>query len=281
MVSPGKTSLLCPRCRKLISADEPSCPHCGLKNPGSRWFSGFIWQLGRGTFDPVGILIIINVVFYLLSIFFNLSATRISLNPLTFLSPSNNSLFSLGATGTIPIFHYGRWWTLVSASFLHGGILHIFFNMAALSQLGPFVIREYGLHRFLILYSATGIAGFLLSCAAGVIFTIGASASLCGLIGAILFYGKSRGGFYGEAIYRQAIGWVVGLVLFGLLVPGINNWAHGGGLVAGILLGFLLGYEDKSGETSLHRILGTGCLLLTASILLWAVMQSLYIFFMT
>jgi len=66
--------------------------------------------------------------------------------------------------------------------------------------------------------------------------------------------------------------------LFGLLVPGINNWAHGGGLIAGILLGFLLGYEDKSGETALHRILGTGCVLVTSAILLWAVIQTLYYF---
>jgi rhomboid protease GluP len=197
--------------------------------------------LNSGNLDPIRMLIYINVAFYLLALFLNLSAARLSHHPLTFLSPSNSSLFSLGATGTIPVAHYGRWWTLISASFLHGGILHIFFNMAALSQLGPFVLREYGLNRFLIIYIVSGIAGFLLSCAAGIIFTIGASASLCGLIGAILFYGKSRGGFYGEAIYRQAIGWIVGLGLFGLLVPGIDNWAHGGGIVAGIASGVFSG----------------------------------------
>jgi len=281
MSSPERTSLLCPRCRKLISSDEPECPHCGLKRPGSRWLSSFIWRLNSGTLDPIRILIYINVAFFLLSLFFSLSATRISPNPLMFLSPSNSSLFSLGATGTLPVGHYGRWWTLISASFLHGGILHLFFNMAALSQLGPFVLREYGFNRFLLIYIGAGIVGFLLSCAVGIIFTIGASASLCGLIGAILFYGKSRGGYYGEAIYRQATGWIVGLVLFGLLMPGINNWAHGGGLVAGILLGFLLRYEERFEETSLQQTLGAGCMLLTASILLWAVMRALFSFFMT
>ncbi|WP_367360816.1 rhomboid family intramembrane serine protease [Syntrophus sp. (in: bacteria)] len=281
MVSSGKTSLLCPRCRKLISADEPQCPHCGLRSPGSRWLSGFVWRLNSGSLDPIRILIYLNAAFYLLSLLLNLSGTRISSNPLALLSPSNSSLFSLGAAGAIPIAQYGRWWTLISASFLHGGILHIFFNMAALSQLGYFVLREYGFNRFILIYVASGIAGFLISSLVGVIFTIGASASLCGLIGAILFYGKSRGGFYGEAIYRQSLGWIVGLVIFGLLVPGINNWAHGGGLVAGILLGFFLGYEDQSEEKPLHQILGAGCIFLTALILFWAALHSLFAFFVS
>lgn len=274
-----RTSLLCPRCRKLVSADEPECPYCGLRNPGSRLLSGFMGSLRRGSFEPVRILIYINVVFYILSILLNPSAIQRSFNPLMFLSPSSDSLFLLGATGTIPIAQFGRWWTLISASFLHGGILHIFFNMAALSQLGPFVTQEYGFYRFVVIYTLTGIAGFLLSTLAGIPFTIGASAGLCGLIGAILFYGKSRGGFYGESIYRQATGWVIGLVLFGLLVPGINNWAHGGGLISGILLGFLLGYEDKRTENAFDRILGIGCIFISAATLLWAGLQALYSLF--
>jgi rhomboid protease GluP len=148
--------------------------------------------------------------------------------------------------------------------------------MAALGQLGPFVLREFGFNRLVILYVLTGVAGFFISYLAGIPFTIGASASICGLIGAILYYGKSRGGFYGEVIYRQAMGWVVGLVIFGLLVPGINNWAHGGGLVSGIMLGFLMSYNEQKGETFFHRVLAAVCILSTAIILLWAVLQALY-----
>jgi rhomboid protease GluP len=169
------------------------------------------------------------------------------------------------------LFH--RWWTLGSASFLHGGILHIAFNMMALRQLGPFVIFEYGLNRFIIIYILSGVAGFALSYAAGVPFTIGASASICGLIGAILYYGKSRGGIYGQAIYKQAMGWIFGLVIFGLLFPGINNWGHGGGIAAGVLLGLLLKYNDYTPENMLARIGSTLCLLTTALILAWSVAQ--------
>jgi hypothetical protein len=143
-------------------------------------------------------------------------------------------------------------------------------------QLAPFVLDAFGLHRFAILYVWTGIAGFFVSYLAGVPFTIGASAPVCGLIGAILYYGKSRGGFYGEVIYRQAMGWVVGLVLFGLFLPGINNWAHGGGIVSGLLLAFITGYRERRKETSIHRILGTGSIVISAAALLWAVIQAIY-----
>ena len=274
-----KKSILCPHCRKLISNDEAVCPYCGASNPGARWKRTFLGGSSWRRYDPVTALVGVNVVFYLLSLLLNPSALGLSANPLTFLSPSDESLFLLGATGVLPIGAYGRWWTLISASFLHGGLLHIFFNMMALRQLAPFILEEFGFYRFGILYIWTGVAGFFLSYLAGVPFTIGASASICGLIGAILYYGKSRGGFYGQEIYRQAMGWVIGLVLFGVFVPGINNWAHGGGIVSGLLIAFLAGYQERRPEQFLHRFLGSATLLLTALVLLWAVFQSLYLLF--
>lgn len=273
-----KSSTLCPNCRQPVNTDDPLCPYCGLSKPGSRkimrFFSG--QGGGRGDIDVVRIIIYTNIAFYIVSLLLSSSTVGISANPLTFLSPGSRSLILLGATGTIPIDELNRWWTLVSASFLHGGILHIFFNMAALWQLGPFVLREFGFYRFVIIYTVTGIIGFLVSYIAHIPFTIGASGSICGLIGAILYYGKSRGGVYGYAIYRQAMGWVVGLAVFGLLVTGINNWAHGGGILSGILLGFLMGYNDKEGETIVSRTLAAGVILLTAAILLWSLIQAIY-----
>lgn len=274
-----RNSLLCPRCRKLISADEPLCPYCGLKRPGSRKIAGLFNRFRGADVDPVRIILYVNIALYILSLLFS-SLTRESfLNPLTILSPSNEGLFLLGGTGTIPIAEYGRWWTLISASFLHGGILHIFFNMAALAQVGHFILSEFGFNRFVLIYILSGAGGFFLSFLAGIPFTIGASASICGLIGAIIYYGKTRGGFYGQAIYRQAMGWVVGLVIFGFLVPEINNWAHGGGLATGLILAFILSYHEQREETAVHRILGTVCILLTIAVLLWAVTQSLAVYF--
>jgi rhomboid protease GluP len=108
----------------------------------------------------------------------------------------------------------------------------------------------------------------------GIGFTIGASAAVCSLIGAALYFGKSRGGSYGMAIYRQVGTWVVMLFIFGFLVPGINNWGHGGGLVFGALLGYLLGYEESKRERLPHRVLGALCLFVTVAVLLWSVVTS-------
>ena len=272
-----KKSMLCPNCRKLISSDESACPYCGMSNPGSRLKSWFSNPFSKGSLDIITTIIYINVGLYILSLLLNPSSLGLSANPMTFLSPSDKSLFLLGATGTVPIAGFGRWWTLISASFLHGSILHILFNMLALKQLGPFVLSEFGFSRFIVIYILAGVVGFFLSFLAGIPFTIGASASICGLIGAILYYGKSRGGFYGEMIYKQAIGWIVGIVLFGILIPGINNWAHGGGIFSGILLAFLLGYRENKSEQFLHRALAMCCMILTIASFLWAVLQTIYI----
>jgi len=266
--------MLCPNCRKLISSDEPVCPYCGMARPGSAW-KKYISKAG-GSYGIINVILYTNIAFYVLSILINPSGIGFSENPLAFLSPSNRSLLFLGATGTIPISLFHRWWTLISASFLHGSILHIFFNMAAFWQLSPFVVQEYGSSRFVTIYIISGILGFFVSYLAGVRFTIGASANICGLIGAILYYGKTRGGIYGQAIYRQAMGWVIGLALFGFLVPGINNWAHGGGIAGGALLGLLLGYEDQKRGNLFHKIIAACCIFLTGGVLFGDIVQVFY-----
>ena len=190
---------------------------------------------------------------------------------LNILSPDPRILLRLGETGAVPEDQLHRWWTLLTANYLHAGILHILFNMIALSQIGPFTVLEYGACRMFSIFTLSGVGGFLISCVAGVPFTLGASAAVCGLIGAALYFGKSRGGQYGQAVYQQVIGWVIGIFLFGFLVPGINNWAHGGGLVSGVLTGFILGYQERQEESFYHKLLGIICLLATVAALIWGI----------
>jgi rhomboid protease GluP len=271
-----RKSILCPHCGKLISVAEQTCPHCGISRPGARWKNIPITRGLLQSDQLIKTIIYANVGMYLISLLMNPTRMGLSANPFMFLSPSNGALLLLGSTGTIPIDQGHRWWTLVSANYLHGGILHIVFNMIALRQIGPLVLREYGANRLIGLYTLGGIFGFLVSYFAGVRFTLGASAAVCSLIGASLYYGKSRGGAYGQAIYKQVSGWVLGLFLFGFLVPGINNWGHGGGIVGGIILGYLLGYHERTRENLFHRSLATVCVVLTVAVLAWATLSSVY-----
>ncbi len=253
MNATNKTSILCPNCRKLVGSDETKCPYCGTPRPGSWIRNNPITQIMNDSDALIKAIIYVNAGMFIISILLSPGGLNFTGNPLTLLSPGSQGLLLFGATGTIPIDRMHRWWTLLSANYLHGGILHLLFNMVALRQIAPLIIREYNISRMFILYTLGGIAGFAISYLAGVKFTIGSSAAVCSLIGAALYFGKSRGGVYGQAVYRQVGGWVIGIFAFGILVPGINNWGHAGGILAGVLLGALLGYREHRKEAGWHR----------------------------
>ena len=221
-------------------------------------------------------ILVANIVMFVISVIIDPRQAALSSSPFNFLSPSNNSLFVLGSTGVIPLFQFNRWWSLISATYLHGSLLHIVFNMIALHQLGPLLLREYGTSRFIAIYTLSGIGGYLISALFGVRFTIGASAAVCGLIGAALYYGKSRGGAYGNAVYSQIGGWAVGIFLFGFMVPGINNWGHGGGMLVGALAGYILGYQERSLEKIGHKFLSMACIACTGLVLFWSIVNGLF-----
>jgi rhomboid protease GluP len=268
--------MLCPNCRKLIGRRVERCPYCQLKNPGSWWKNTVLPAKLFGDEQIIRTIIYANVVMFVLSILINPRPAGFNFSPFHFLSPSNSSLLLLGSTGSVPIFQLDRWWSLLSANYLHGSLLHIVFNMIALNQLGPLVLREYGKSRMIVIYTLGGVLGYILSSLVGIRFTIGASAAICSLIGAMLFYGKHRGGAFGQAVYSQIGGWAIGIAIFGFIVPGINNWGHGGGMAAGALLGYLLGYQEKRRETMGQKHLATACIVATCIILVYACLTGFY-----
>jgi len=271
--SSEKNSLLCPNCKRLVSRNASSCPHCGLRRPGSVLKNNVITRiLGDGN-DILKLIMYLNGFMYVFSILVDPQSAAMGGGPFHFLGPSNRSLLILGSTGTIPIFQLHAWWSLISAGYLHGGLMHIGFNMIALYQLGPLLIREYGSSRMFAIYTLSSVGGFLISALMGVRFTIGASAAVCGLIGAALYYGKSRGGVYGNAVYSQIGGWAISIFVFGFFVPGINNWGHGGGMVAGAVIAFVLGYREKVRDRFSHTVLAMLCLAVTVLILLWSIFR--------
>jgi rhomboid protease GluP len=267
-------SITCPNCGRPTDARHSSCLWCGAPVPRP---GGHVLQMlraGNGSHLMIKGIIAANVIFYVLSLLVS-KRTGFGGGLFDFLSPDQNSLLLLGATGTVPVFEMGRFWTLISANYLHGGLLHILFNMMALRQIGPWVSIEFGPGRMFIIYTVSGVAGYVASCFAGVPFTIGASASICGLIGALFYFGKSRGGGYGAAVSNEVRGWLISLVVIGLIMPGINNWGHGGGIAGGILAAKVLGYSDRSPETAGHHLIAFICLAATIFILSWAAFLTL------
>ncbi len=192
-------------------------------------------------------MIIVNTVMFLVSLIFSGSKITLSLNPLLAFSPATDVLKFLGAAGTDE--DVVGLWSIITANWLHGSILHLLINMMALRTVAPLVVKEFGVSRMFSIFTLTGMSGFLLSYAGNVPLTIGASCGLCGLIGAALYFGKSRGGNWGKLVYKQTTGWVISLVIVGFLLPGINNWGHAGGLISGIFFGWLLGYQERRKES--------------------------------
>lgn len=274
MNRPARKSLLCPNCRKLISTDESRCPFCGIPTPGARWKNNLLtrgWGSGEALMKAI---IYTNIGMFLISLLISSGVMRTGFNPLHFLSPSTNGLAVLGATGTYLMGKTG-WWTLISANYLHGGALHIFFNMMALNHIGLLIIQLFGTYRFFTIFTLSGAAGFYISYVAGVPITVGASAALCGMIGAALYYGKNRGGLFGQTVYKQVGGWAVTILLFGFLVPQVNNWAHIGGMLAGGAMAMAMGYNEKRREGIGHRVLAGGCMVVTVLVLLWSLLRGL------
>ncbi|MCP3873844.1 MAG: rhomboid family intramembrane serine protease [Desulfobacteraceae bacterium] len=200
-------------------------------------------------------MIFINIFMFIVSLIFSGKGIDLNFHPLRFLSPSWKALKFLGASGTEPIIQLQTWWSLITANWLHGGILHIFINMMALRSVGPLIAEEFGTCRMFSIYTIGGIIGFIFSFYGNIQMTIGASSGLCGLVGAALFFGKSRGGQWGYLVYKEMAISVFILGVIGFLVPTINNWSHIGGLVGGILFAWILGYNEKRKENLFDQVL--------------------------
>lgn len=232
-------STLCPACGKLVGVNDEECFHCGRKRPGMWGLTPKLRALG-GDLGFVNLVLVGCGVLYLLTLVASMAAGSLG----GFFSPGNGVLARFGASGALPVFGLGRWWTVLSAGWLHGGVLHILFNLMWLRNLGPTTAAIYGPARMVLIYIAGSIGGFGLSSLAGqylhflpaalrgASLTVGASAPIFGLLAALIYYGR-RGG--SSIIGQQAKTWALILLVFGLLMPRVDNWAHLGGFVGGWL----------------------------------------------
>jgi rhomboid protease GluP len=266
-------AILCPNCGRLINATAAQCIHCGYKNPGRKGISSFFKILDQGSIDIIKIITVFCITLFILSLIIDPSAILEIRSVLDILSPSTEALNRLGMTSIIAMIHK-KWWTVITAIYLHGGLLHILFNLLWIRQLGPMIEQLFGRSRFIIIFTISGILGFVLSNSIGLVLfllqlsrsaysTIGASGSIFGLLGALVFYGKHRGGSFGESISKQFLTYAIVIFIMGFLMSGINNWAHAGGFIGGYLTAMLLRYNENKPETAFHRNLAALAIIVT------------------
>ena len=270
--------MLCTSCGVLVGVNDDKCYNCGRRNPALWGFAPALRALGNDLgFTPF--------VFGLCTVMFGLTmiaSTGLGGGGLFgLLAPDARILFLFGASGALPVFVEGRWWTVLSAAWLHGGILHFGLNMLSLRTLAPMIAEFYGASRMVIIYTAGSVAGFTLSAVAARYFpeipiiggradwyrhmTVGASASLAGLLGAMVYYGRRSGS---GMVRAQATQWVTSMFVYGLLIPIIDNYAHLGGLAGGYVVArFLDPLKPERGD---HIVIAILCLLASVAAILWS-----------
>jgi rhomboid protease GluP len=245
-------AILCPGCKRLIDADEPACPHCGLRAPGMFGFGHFFAVLFGGRTDLVAGVLIACVALFGGTL--ALDWRHVSFGGfLSLLTPSTAALYTFGMTGG-EAWRLGHWWTMTTSTFLHGSLIHLAFNMLWLRMLGPTVMVELGPARFIVTFVGTGITGAVAGTAYGLMSggvpypSIGASGAIFGLMGVLLTFARRRGGDWGRALQRRMAAWALIAFLFGFAMPNVNNAAHFGGAVGGLLLGYLMPRFDRARE---------------------------------
>jgi len=253
---------MCPNCRAFITTSDRVCPYCGVR-VGQRAIerrspAGALGGLIPATHFTTVLILLVNIALYGASAW--LSGSFIDMNP--------RALWVLGGKLGQSIWVDHQYWRLVTAGFLHGGLMHIAFNAYALFIIGGQIEELFGTPRYLVMYFAGSVAGFWLSARMmpGVL-SIGASAGIMGLIGAIVAFGHISGTQVGRMIRNQYLGLLAINVVWGFL-PGmaVDNYAHAGGFLAGLGIAWVCGSPMRStpAREAMWRALATVCVLITA-----------------
>lgn len=248
----------------LVGVNDDTCYNCGRRNPGLWGYGPALRRLGQDM-GFVPFVMGATITLYVLSLLLSRS------NLQSMLAPNTAILILLGASGSVPVFELGRWWTLLTAGWLHSGVLHVLFNVLWIRQLAPAVADLYGPARMVIVYTLAGVVGFGLSSLAGQFLwwmpiyflrggqlTVGASAPIFGLLGALVYYGRRTGSSHAS---QAGLQYALFLGLFGLILPGIDNYAHAGGFAGGYLAGRLL--DPLKPERVDHMVMAIACLAIT------------------
>lgn len=184
-------------------------------------------------------LILINTLMLVLTI--GMSGQVLEFNP--------NLLYKLGGlVNYSSMSSYIDFYRVITSAFLHAGLIHFIFNMYALYVIGPQLESFFGKIKYLIIYLGSAIIGNLLSMLflSETTVAVGASGAIFGLFGALLYFGYHYRVYLSGVIKSQIIPLIALNLFIGFVLSGINNMAHIGGLIGGILVSKAVGVKYKS-----------------------------------
>ncbi len=237
---------LCPACGTLVGSTATKCHQCGASMTfgmaaATRSLSRLLPTTSPATYG----ILTLSCLLYGVSLLATLRTSGLQppagggFSALMGLGGINGQvLYMLGESRPWPqdLFEPYR---LIVASFLHGGLLHIGFNMWVLMDIGPQIEELYGSARYLFIYVVTGIGAYLLSGLVGN-SSVGGSGSLLGLIGVLLAVTTNRRSASMQMLRSQLIKWLIYIAIMGFMFSGIDNFAHLGGLISGFILGKIM-----------------------------------------
>ena len=253
--------MICPNCNKLISVSEKKCPFCGAWQPGLYGYAPGLQKLLGGRLDLVALIVTGCVVLYVASLVLQPEAIFRLSGLFSILSPGSRALWQLGMTGGLA-WEQGWYWTLLTAIYLHGSLLHIFFNVMWIRNLGPAVTEFFGPARAFVIFNVAGAAGFLVSNLVSHSPSVGASGAIFGLLAALIVYGRRVGH---AQLTSQMWQWAILVFVMGFVMPSVNNWAHAGGFAGGWLAAQTMRTGGEKRESNAVMIVAFTLLLATVA----------------
>jgi len=167
-----------------------------------------------------------------------------------------------------PSIRSGEYYRLITSCFLHGNIIHLFFNMYALYVIGSQIENYFGRIKYLIIFFVSGVIGNLFSMIFnGNIPSLGASGAIFGLMGALLYFGYHYRVYLGSVLKNQLIPIILLNLGLGFILSGVDNFAHIGGLIGGVMITSSLGVKNKS--TTFEKVNGTIITLIFTAIIIY------------
>ncbi|KUO62740.1 MAG: rhomboid family intramembrane serine protease [Gracilibacter sp. BRH_c7a] len=139
-----------------------------------------------------------------------------------------------------PLIEAGQYWRLLTSIFIHIGFTHLLFNTYALYILGKYSEKIFGHGKLVMLFLVSGLSGSVLSYLMSPHLSAGASGAIFGLLGAIVIYGWNNQFLRSSGLITNLMV-ILGInLMLGMILPGLDNYAHLGGLIGGSSLGAVL-----------------------------------------